>query len=241
MTNIIRLNESINDYVSRPVITALGEPEIAIRPSIYVAALGINATVEPNQLLIDGNFGQTNPAPFIGVGTGTLSLKSDANGAYLAMHRKGIRTGNVINARNDRGLFVVMKFRLNDVYDSGQRILSTGNGSSGNTNSNIKSFIDLDGSKGFTTYVGGHKKTLDSNVHTVAIYTANNVSNEYLNGKKVTMPTTFTATPNSIFGVGVNTTAFTDTPAQNLDVYNFEVYTDVILTDQQIADYLLTF
>lgn len=61
MTNIIRLNEAINDYVSRPVITELGEALIALNASTHIAELGSKSAISPSDILIDGSYGQSTP------------------------------------------------------------------------------------------------------------------------------------------------------------------------------------
>lgn len=237
MTNIIRLNEAINDYVSRPVITELGEPEIVIRPNIYAAGLGANATVEPNQLLIDGDFGQTNPAPFSGVGTGSLTLKSDANGAYIAMNQKGIRTGIVINTKENKGSLVIMKFRINDIFAGADRLFSIGLGASpGNSNFNMA--IVTGPVKALNSAVLP-PRPIDNKVHTIATYVGGGREIVFLNSEKYTAATG--AVPiNELTGVGINTRSFLDTTPNNIDLYNFEFYADVSLTEQQIQNYLAT-
>ena len=238
MTNIIRLNEAINDYVSRPVITELGEPELAIRPNIYVAGLGANATVEPNQLLIDGNFGQTNPAPFFGVGTGSLTLKSDANGAYIAMNKKGIRTGVVINTKENKGSLVIMKFRINDIFAGAERLFSVGNGATnGNSNFAVPTFTTP--VKAFGGIPSLPLRPIDNKVHTIATYCGGGRELVFLDGVKYAVASNLVPI-NELAGVGINTRSFQDTPPNDIDLYNFEFYADVLLTEQQIQNYLAT-
>ena len=237
MTNIIRLNESINDYAARPVITAIGEPDLAIRPSTYLAALGTSTNIDPKQILIDGSYGQTtNPAPFTGVGTGAMTVKSDANGAYLAMPRKGIRTGAVMSTKNDRGTFMVMKYRLNDIFSGAERLFSIGPGSLNTANFNLATAVD-------PKRVGsmyGYSAPLDNLVHTSAIYSALGTVYLFVDNKKYSTASGLVTIPNDLTGVGINTRSFADTPPNDLDLYNFELYLDISLTEQQIIDYLKT-
>ena len=237
MTNIIRLNESINDYAARPVITALGEPDLAIRPSTYLAALGTSTNIDPKQILIDGSYGQTtNPAPFIGVGTGAMTVKSDANGAYLAMPQKGIRTGIVMSTKNDKGTFVVIKCRLNDIVSGAERLFSIGPGSLNTANFNLATAVDP--KRVDSLY--GYSAPMDNLVHTFAIYNAPGALYLFADNKKYFTVSGSVTTPNDLTGVGINTRSLADTPPNDLDLYNFELYLDVSLTEQQIIDYLKT-
>lgn len=235
MTNIIRLNESNNTYASKPVITALGEPDIAIRPSIYVAGLGANATVTARQLLIDGNFGQNNPAPFLGVGTGSLTVKSDTNGTYLAMNQVGIRTGIVIDTKQDKGTLVIIKVRVKDILADNTRLLSIGQASIGLSSLSI--LTALTPTKKLT--VSSVPMDMDANIHTFAIYTRLGQTVIFIDGNKTIASGSSTPT-NEKTGVGINTRSFADTTPNNIDLYNFELYVDTVLTDQQILDYLKT-
>nr|WP_313091645.1 hypothetical protein [Moraxella sp. CTOTU48268] len=237
MTNIIRLNESINDYAARPVITALGEPDLAIRPSTYLAALGTSTNIDPTQILIDGRFGQTtNPAPFIGVGTGAMTVKSDANGAYLAMPQKGIRTGTVMSTRNDRGTFMAVKYRLNDIFSGSDRLFSVGQGTLATANFNVATLLDPKRMENLS----GYSAPMDNLVHTLAIYSVPGTVYLFVGNKKYSAAFGSVTTPNDLTGVGINTRSFSDTPPNDLDLYNFELYLDVSLTEQQIIDYLKT-
>lgn len=236
MTNIIRLNESINDYASRPVITALGEPDLAIRPSTYLAALGASTNIDPKQILIDGSYGQINPAPFLGVGTGAMTVKSDVNGAYLAMPQKGIRTGLVMSTKEDRGTFAIIKFRLNDIFSGAERLFSIG--PAGNLTATFSIATVLEPKRLTSAY--GYGAPLDNLVHTLAIYHTPGTLYLFIDNKKYAANTANVSVPNDLTGVGINTRSFADTPPNDLDLYNFELYLDVSLTEQQIINYLKT-
>lgn len=235
MTNIIRLNESNNTYASKPVITALGEPEVAIRPSIYAAGLGANATVTVSQLLIDGNYGQINPSPFLGVGTGSLTLKSDTNGTYLTMNQVGIRTGLVIDTKQDKGTLAIIKARVNDILVDNARLMSIGSVTQGLSGFAI--LTALTPTKKLT--VSSVPMGMDANIHTFAVYTRPGQTVIFIDGNQTVA--SGSATPiNEKTGVGINTRSFADTAPNNIDLYNFELYVDTVLTDQQILDYLKT-
>lgn len=237
MTNIIRLDESINDYAARPVITRLGEPDLAIRPSTYLDELGESTSIDPSQILIDGSHGQTvNPAPFTGVREGAMTIKSDVDGVYLAMPQIGIRTDIVMDTRNDRGTLAIIKYRLNDIFEGATRLISAGSGSGSTANFRLTTDFETKRVRG----VGGFSHQLDNLVHTVAVYRG--PEGYYVfEGDKKYISSSSASIPNDLTGVGINTSSITDPEPNDLDLYGLELYLDVELTEQQIIDYLKTF
>ena len=236
MTDIIRLNESIDDYAARPVITRLGEPDLAIRPSTYLDALGASTNIDPKQILIDGSFGQTvNPAPFAEVGTGAMTIKSDADGVYLAMTQKGLRTNPVMNTRNDRGTLVIIKYRLNDIFTDDSRVMAIGTNTVSTSGMRLGAFLDpkrVDSNSGYSA-------PLDNLVHTIAVYNTPDKFILFEGTEKYTAPRTSQA-PNTLIGLRINTATNANLQHNDLDLYGFELYLDVSLTEQQVINYLKT-
>lgn len=241
MTDIIRLNEAINDYAARPVITRLGEPDLVIKPSTYIDALEESTAISPDRILIDGIYGQTNdPAPFTGVGTGALTLERDENGVYLAMPKIGISTGIVLPTRGDINSLAIIKFRVNDIIsDDASRLVSVGSGSGSTANFRISTHLTPE--KVLNSNIGNFSVPVDNNVHTIAIYRGSEDSYLLLGNERYTASNLGKSYPNGFTGVGFNTSAAYGTPPNDIDLYSFELYLDVRLTEQQIRDYIKTF
>ena len=256
MTNIIRLNESTNDYASRPVITALGEPLIAIHPSTYQSELGGLADIAPQKVLVDGNYGQTTPSPFVyKIGTGNTTVKSDSNGAYLSFNQSAIRANDNTALFNlTKSALMIVKFRIAKAPNltSGlTRLFSLNyNGPIVVINAEFINNKIMLAAAGVTSS-GSSAGTVIEELIVGKIYTAalyRTFDRIYINiDNKViidAVDTLYEPFKNAIVrGLGINTRAI-DTASPilaNTDVFDFELYDNVDVSNKQIADYLLTF
>lgn len=240
MTDIIRLNEAINDYAARPVVTRLGEPDMAIKPSTYIDALGESIPINAEQILIDGIYGQTNdPAPFTKTGTGAMTLERDEYGVYLAMPEVGINTGIVLPTRGDINTLLIIKYRINDIIsDAASRLVSIGSGSGSTANFRISTHSSPE--KRIESNIGTFSEPVDNNVHTIAIYRGSEDAYLLLGNERYTASNLGVTYPNGFTGVGFNTSAAYKTASNDIDLYSFELYLDVRLTEKQVREYIKT-
>ena len=117
MTQIIRLNDSIIDYSSRPVITQLGEALIAINPDAYKNKFASGAVIKTEDILIDGSVGQIKSNPFIvSSGTGNITYNTSAEGAFLRVNSLNFNTALPSPIYTYRtGVAIAIKFRINSL------------------------------------------------------------------------------------------------------------------------------
>ena len=77
MTQVIHLNDAIIDYSSRPVITLLGEPILALHPDTYKNKFNSGSVLSVSNVIVDGSIYNTAPVPFNQkVGTGDIVFNS---------------------------------------------------------------------------------------------------------------------------------------------------------------------
>lgn len=260
MTNIIRLNEAINDYVSRPVITQLGEPLIALNASTHITELGSKSAISPSDILIDGFYGQANPNPFINkIGAGTATVKSDLNGSYVSFNNCGFRaneSATVFNYDKSKSVLLVSKFRVATLAaviteKPISRIFSF------NTNGPLLGLsVSLNGTKKYLTVnVGGNNgaETLIEEVaagklYTVAILRTPTQCKVFMGPKTiVSAGSVGTLDPNlasediKAMGLNVRSIGGDDTvPLNSTDIFSYEFYGNGAWSDAQIQNYLST-
>lgn len=253
MTTIIRLNEAINDYVSRPVITLLGEPLIAINVDTYKDQLGGLATINPSDVLIDGSYGQSKPNPFITkTGKGSASVKTDNNGSYISFNNCGFRSSlddALFEYDKSQSLLFMTKFRVNKLDSSAKvdqvvrvfsihqngplfaiSIVSRGNGT--------YLSIGMSGETPITTLELGK-------IYTIALLRSNSGCKVFVNGTVINdgMPNVVgdANSPKEIIrAVGLNTRSidFGDEPNHSVDLFNYALYGNGSWTEAKIANYL---
>lgn len=260
MTNIIRLNEAINDYLSRPVITQLGEALIAFNASTHITELGSKSEILPSDILIDGSYGQSTPNPFITkVGAGTATVKSDSNGPYVSFNNCGFRanhTATVFNYDNSKSVLLVCKFRVTKIAEV----------TAGMPTSRIFSIHkDFPLIALSATLIGTEKhlsvarsstevslgKVVEGKVYTMAVlrtpthckvFTPETIQN----AGPVNIPAGGSdGNLTNISGVGWNTRSVDlgvdgTTPLSNTDVFSWELYGNGDWSDAQIQNYLAT-
>ncbi|MGQ1193917.1 hypothetical protein ACT4YP_14520 [Acinetobacter baumannii] len=257
MTNIIRLNEAINDYLSRPVITQLGEALIAFNASTHITELGSKSEILPSDILIDGSYGQSTPNPFITkVGAGTATVKSDSNGSYVSFNNCGFRAGEsatIFNYDKSKSVLLVCKFRITKIAEVTAGALFTSRIFSINAGFPLITLsVTLFGTvKHLSVSVSPTEVSLGEavagKVYTMAILrtptqckvlTAETIQNAgpvgLLTGDQI-----------NIAGMGLNARSInlgTDgtTPLSNTDIFSCELYGNGDWSDAQIQNYLAT-
>ena len=257
MTNIIRLNEAINDYVSRPVITQLGEPLIALNASTHITELGGKSSLLPSDILLDGSYGQILPNPFVNkIGAGNATVKSDSNGSYVSFNNCGFRaneSATVFNYDKSKSVLLISKFRVTTLAavtaeNPVSRIFSF------NTYGPLLSFsISLNnGKKYFTVNVGGPEATLEEpivgKVYVIAVLRTPTQHKVFIGPEKIMdVGSAAPLDPNlalediKAIGLNVRSISGSDTvPLSNTDIFSYEFYGNGAWSDAQIQNYLST-
>lgn len=258
MTNIIRLNEAINDYLSRPVITQLGEALIAFNASTHITELGSKSEILPSDILIDGSYGQSTPNPFITkVGAGTATVKSDSNGPYVSFNNCGFRANElatIFNYDKSKSILLVAKFRVTAIAAVNTGIPTSRIFSYHNYGPLMAVSVGLSNAKKYLTVnVGGGEKIIEEvmagKIYTMAIlrtptegkiFTAKTIQNL---GSAGGLDSNLTS--EDIKAMGLNTRSVylgTDdtTPLSNTDIFSYEFYGNGAWSDAQIQNYLAT-
>lgn len=257
MTNIIRLNEAINDYVSRPVITQLGEPLIALNASTHITELGGKSSLLPSDILLDGSYGQILPNPFIiKIGAGNATVKSDSNGSYVSFNNCGFRaneSATVFNYDKSKSVLLVSKFRVATLAAVTtekpiSRIFSF------NTYGPLLglSVSLVDTKKYLTVNVGVTEIPIEEltagKIYTIAVLRTPTQCKVFIGPKTIVSAGSVGGLdPNlaseDIKAMGLNVRSIvTDdtTPLSNTDIFSYEFYGNGAWSDAQIQNYLST-
>lgn len=256
MTNIIRLNEAINDYVSRPVITQLGEPLIALNASTHITELGSKSAISPSDILIDGFYGQANPNPFINkIGAGNATVKSDSNGSYLSFNNCGFRAdenAKIFTYNQSQSALLIAKFRVTTTAalttdKPVSRIFSshiTGPLLAISTAlQNNKKMLTVSSASGDVAI----EEIIVGKIYTIAVLRTSAQVKTFLGGVVINCGTPAPlATNNSTedikaLGINVRSIVIDDTtPLNNTDIFSYEFYGNGNWSDAQIQNYLAT-
>ncbi|WP_436904852.1 hypothetical protein [Acinetobacter johnsonii] len=256
MTNIIRLNEAINDYVSRPVITQLGEALIALNASTHIAELGSKSDILPSDILIDGSYGQSTPNPFITkIGAGTATVKSDSNGSYVSFNNCGFRaneSATIFNYDKSKSVLLVAKFRVATLAAVTTEAPISRIFSLNNIGPLITLSVGLINTKKHLTVNSGASEVslgeaVAGKVYTMAVLrtptqckviTAETIQNT---GSVGSLNPKVTSEDIRAMGLNVKSVVIDDSvPLSSTDVFSYEFYGNGNWSDAQIQNYLAT-
>lgn len=254
MTQVIRLNDAIIDYSSRPVITLLGEPILALHPDTYKNKFNSGSVLSVSNVIVDGSIYNTAPVPFSQkVGTGGIVFNSTVDGNFISTNNCGILS-NLTNPlyRWSSSVLVATKFRINSLNDldtanEASRLLTVGRTSIFNIEIKLDASlvpsinITLPNAAGaYETYT---EQLVLGKIYSLIAYRTLNGATVILNGKVVFSSTkvfgTFaTDSNNNIQDIFIGGSFYYPAWAKtNADWFGFELYGNVEVTDSQLLTY----
>lgn len=255
MTQIIRLNDSINDYSSRPVITPLGEPIISIHPETYQNKFSDGQTLQPTDVIVDGSIGKTAPKPFDKFrGTNPVVFKKDANGSYLNFNKTSIYSdSNRLYYTTNKSALAVVKFRVNNMdgatanMSPPPRIFTMSpNYQMFNIQLNLDDknnpFIEFNvASTGFAIYAAVRQPLVLGKIYTAVLLrtlTACIIIVDGVTMLKNDVPFNPDQLGYPIYDLSLNQSViFPERLMMNTDIFGFELYADVDVTESQLLTY----
>ena len=259
MTQIIRLNDSIIDYSSRPVITPLGEPIISIHPETYQNKFSNGETLQPTDILVDGSIGKTAPKPFDkSRGTNPVVFKKDANGSYLNFNKMSIYSdSNRLYYNTNKSALAVVKFRVNNMdgatanMAAAPRIFTMSpiyqmfHIQLNLDDKNIP-FIEFNvTSTPFNAYATVRQPLVLGKIYTAALLrtlTGYIIIVDGVTVLKNDLPFNTDKLGYPIYDLSLNQSIiFPDRPMVNTDIFGFELYADVDVTEAQLLTYAKSF
>ena len=254
MTQVIHLNDAIIDYSSRPVITLLGEPILALHPDTYKNKFNSGSVLSVSNVIVDGSIYNTAPVPFNQkVGTGNIVFNSTVDGNFISTNNCGLLS-NLTNPlyRWSSSVLVATKFRINSLNDldtanEASRLLTVGRASIFNIeiklDASLVPSININCPNAAGAYETYTEQLVLGKIYSLIAYRTLNGATIVLNGKVVfssnkAFGTFASDSSNNVRDIFIGGSFFYPSWAKvSADWFGFELYGNVNVTESQLLTY----